>query len=536
VSHEALNSQFHFQGFIMRHARVARWTLLILALVIVPASSPLLAPRVHADVPFTLSSVPAYAQEGNAISLILTANNANGGTRYQFVFFVKDPSGKTFQSAIQNYTTLPGQNQFTLRVIYPSPSMPGTTALSGLFNTWVDSVGSVIGMVAQSSFLIGITDNTNYERTQNVNILSSGYNASESVTVSIRTQTTSTTVFSQAITADSAGTVTSSWKIPKNATIDNYVVTVTGTSTVKNPPDTQTFSVRAATMSIATITSSNSVYQRTDTMQFAFQPTYPDSSIASTGVALLTLARPSGGNVTLTATYNNVSQTFTATYETFVNNQTGTWTASLTGHAYSDAYGNTGPGTRVANFPQLIPATLTVNVRTGTSFNVGQQLKFNTSVTYPDGTILQSGSVGAFLLYSGTQTVNETVPMVFDTVLNLWIGTYTWQSRDTGGLWSLIVRASDSPLPPSTGSATRAITLQNSATGGISSFPLYYFGIIAALIAGALVGLFLIFRRRRVTHANLKIDLEAVKSEAGKIESQDFFRSIKDQVKKDKED
>jgi len=39
-------------------------------------------------------------------------------------------------------------------------------------------------------------------------------------------------------------------------------------------------------------------------------------------------------------------------------------------------------------------------------------------------------------------------------------------------------------------------------------------------------------KRRRTTSASLKIDLEAVKSEAGRIEGQDFFQSIRDQVKK----
>ena len=126
--------------------------------------------------------------------------------------------------------------------------------------------------------------------------------------------------------------------------------------------------------------------------------------------------------------------------------------------------------------------------------------------------------------------------MIFDTGLGLWIGTYTAQSTDPGGLWSLVVKASDSPTSANTGSATRAITLQNN-TGGNVSLPLYYFGIIAALIAGLLGGGgFLLFKKRKVTHARLKIDLEAVRSEAGRIENQEFFKSIKDQVAKDKDD
>src|SRR5712664_2213943 len=222
---------------------------------------------------------------------------------------------------------------------------------------------------------------------------------------------------------------------------------------------------------------------------------------------------------------------FGASYKTSVDNQTGTWTASLGGHAYSDAYGNNGPGTIVTNSPQLIPAALSISVTANTTIAVGQQLKFNATVTYPDGTVFQPGIVKAYLLYSGTPAVNDTVPVVFDTSLRLWLGTYTIRPSDTGGLWSLVVKASDSPTPPNTGSATRAITVQNT-TSGNASFPLYYFGIIAAIVALVLTAVFFLFKRRNVTHARLKIDLDAVRSEAGRIESTDFFRSVKDQVKK----
>src|SRR5207245_3005183 len=115
-------------------------------------------------------------------------------------------------------------------------------------------------------------------------------------------QTTSTIVFSDSIFATLTGVVIDTWKIPINSAIENYIVTLTGSSTVKNASDTQTFSVRAAIMSIHGITSSKSRYQRTETMKFYFQPVYADASIATTGVALLTLARATGGNVNVVAT------------------------------------------------------------------------------------------------------------------------------------------------------------------------------------------------------------------------------------------
>ena len=519
----------------MRCPKVTSYFLLLALVTLSAFSSVGLVPRVHADSPYTLNPVPAYGQEGTTVSLVLTVkfNPVTTTTTFAFRFSVKNPAGTTFQSQLINYTTLPGQDQFSVLVAYPSASFPGSNSLAGQYSASVDQLAPVaMPNVASSSFVLGITDNPAYERTQTVNIQGIGYNASESVGVTIRTQTTSTLVFSQTIFATSSGTVIASWRIPVNATIDNYVVTLTGTSTIKRPPDVQVFSVRAAIMSIAGITSVKSTYQRTETMKFSFQPVYPDGSTPTTGVALLTLARPSGGNITLTATYDSAAQTFNASYTTSVSNQTGFWTAILTGHAYSDAYGNTGPGVRITNSPQLTPASLGITVTASTSIGVGQQLKFNATIAYPDGTIFQSGTAAGYLLYSGTPIVNDSTPMVFDTNLRQWIGTYTVRSSDTGGLWSLVVRASDSQSPPNTGTATRAITIQNNPP----SFPLYYFGVLASIIAGLLIAFFLVFKRHRVTHARLKIDLEAVHSEAGRIESSEFFKSVKDQVRKEKDE
>jgi len=516
--------------------RVTSYVLLLGLATLSPLLLMGLMPGVHADSPYTLNPVPAYSQEGSIVSLVLTVkfNPVTTSTAFVFRFSVRDPSGTTFKSQLINYTTSPGQDQFSILVPYPGVSFSGSNSLAGQYSASVDQLAPfAMPSVATSSFILGVTDNPAYERTQTVNLQGSRYNASEPVGVTIRTQTTSTIVFSDSIFATVTGLAIDSWKIPVDSAIDNYIVTLTGSSTVKSPPDVQTFSVRVAIMSVAGILSSKSTYQRTETMKFSFQPVYPDASIPTTGVALLTLARPTGGNVTLTAIYDSLAQTFNASYTTAITNQTGVWTATLTGHAYSDAYGNTGPGVKVTNSPQLTPASMGISVTANTSIGVDQQLKFNATIAYPDGTIFQSGTVAGFLLYAGTPAVNNSIPMIFDTNLRLWVGTYTVRSSDTGGLWSLVVKASDSQSPPNTGAATRAITIQNNSA---ASFPLYYFGIIAAIIAALLIAAFLVFKRRKITSTRLKIDLDAVHSEAGRIENSEFFKSVKEQVRKEKDE
>lgn len=521
----------------MRHDKIRDALLLLTLTAVAPLVLAHVAPLVHAEsTSFTLTPVPVFTQEGNTILLVLTVSNANTSTTYQFTFSVKDPANQTSHSAVYNSPS--GQSQFSILVNYPSPTFLGSNSLVGQYTAQANLVGTVLQPpVATTHFYYSVADNIVYERTQTVNMHATGYAPSESVTVTIVTKSTLTTVFSQKIVASSSGVVSTSWKIPVNATVDTYLLSLTGTSTVKSPADAQPFAVKQAVMGIAAISSFQSAYQRTDTMRFSFQPTYPDGSFASTGVALLTLARPDARNVTLTATYDNASQSFQTSYATSPDNETGTWTASLASFAYSDSYGNSGPTRLVSTATQLGPAVLSVNVATGTSFTVGQQMEFNASITYPDGTVLQTGRVGAYLLLGGGgQAKNESVPMVFDTNLRLWVGTYTWPVSDAGGLWSLNVKASDLSSSPNSGSATRAVILDN-ATGGSSSFQLYFFGIVAALIAAGLMGgLFFFRRRRKVSSPSLKIDLEAVKSEAGRIEGQDFFQSIRDQVKKDKDD
>ena len=521
---------------VTRRSVIIQGTLLAALVVLTPLISFNMVPRVHGDPPFSLSAVPAFTQEGNTVNLILTVTGAVANTQYRFRFSVTDPAGNIAQSLSENYTTLPGQDTFNIVVPYPSSSIQGKNTLVGQYNARVDELfPTAIPGAAGTSFFLSVTDSASYQRTQTIMVQASGYNASESVTVTIRTQTTSTQVFSALIVASSSGSIAINWKIPRNATIDNYVVRVSGTSTFKSPPDSQQVSVGRATMAVGSVGSLKPSYQRNETLRFFFQPTYPDGTIPSTGAGLMTLTRPDNTNVTLTATYDFIFQTFDASYQTSVTDETGSWRASLIGHVYSDAYGNNGPGVFVSNTVQVTPLLLTVTVTANTTISVNQQLKLDAVVTYPNGAQLQSGSVKAYLLYSGTPVVNDTVPMVFDSGLNLWVGTYTIRSSDTGGLWSLVVKASDSaPSPANFGSATRAITVQNAS--GNSSLPLYFFGIIAALLALLLVAVFFLFRRRKVSHARLKIDLDAVRSEAGRIESSDFFQSVKDQVKKEKDD
>jgi PKD repeat protein len=644
-------------------------------------------------------------------------------TTYQFLFFVRDPATKQWNSTIQSYTTFPGQTSFGIIIAYPSTSFVGSgrNDLVGQYVGWVDQVNpppiSTVAVTPNGFYFI-LTDKTEYQRTETVGIRASGYSTGENATILIRAQTSSAIVLNVTATASSSGIITGSWKIPRNAVLDNYLVTITGKKTAKNPADAQGFAVRAASMTTSTLTSIKSSYQRTETMIFSFTARYPDGQYATTGNALVNLTSTSGRSVFLPTAYYSTSQTFNATYKTFPSNATGAWTATLSSHGFDDGFGNNGPAAATSTSPQLTPATFTVTIFSKNNFASGEQIKFNATVQYPDLTTLTTGRVAAFVLFSGGGH-NDTMFVVYDSTINYWVGSYT-PVNEPGGLWTMTVSAADSASPANSGKATKTIQLQDrvpvssftttgttptgtavsfdgtsssdpdgvivtwawtfgdgstgsgattthsysiagtylvklnvtdnsgstnvstqsvtitdrpptvtltssttSATsgqavvitisasdpdgtivnatinwgdgtkdtitgtpttdvhtytlangvtsakytvtvtvydnsgnpqsttsnqitvqsvqpiqpsGGNVSFPLYYFGIIAALIAALLIGAFLAFRRHKVTHARLKIDLEAVKQEAGRIENQEFFQSVKDQLKKDKEE
>ncbi len=611
----------------MRHPRISRLRLIgVLSILgIAVASLPLPA---HAE-SYRVAAFPFYSQEGSTITIVLSVSAAISPTTYQFDFLVRDPSTTVWTSSHQSYTTLPGQTEFSVIILFPSPQFnaAASTSLVGAYVVQVNEVTPIaVANVASTFFLVGLTDKTLYQRTQTVSIVATRYSPGETVTVQIRTSSTLRLVYNHVATASSAGVVSDSWYIPKNATVtESYILTLTGTTTTKNPADAQSFNVQPATMSIPALNSSKSTYQRTETLAFSFQPAYPSGQIANTGLALVRLTRPDRNNITLTTRYNSTSQTFVATYRTTATNQTGTWTASLSSYGFDDGFGNTGPTTTLVNSPQLQPATLTISLTMKTSFAPSEQIKFNATIQYPDGSAFQAvagNSVSSTLSFSGGG-YTATVPVVFDTALGLWVGSYSPTGNEPSGLWSLTVTASDSALPANSGSSVKAIQIQdrppvatftgsattaftgvavsfdatsssdpdgtitsylwdfgdgstgsgvktshsysspgtytvkltvtdnsgstssstltvtveaNPQSSGNVSLPLFFFGILAAVIAAILAGGFFAFRRHRVTHAKLKIDLEAVKTEAGRIENQEFFQSVKDQLKKDKDD
>jgi hypothetical protein len=623
--------------------------IIILLAIVLPVLAYVLPNAFALPEVYRLAPFPFRSQEGTTVQLILDVSSVAPATTYQFVFGVQDPSTHTWISVPQNYTTLAGQQEFIVIVSYPSSSFNATGGVNSLVGVYLATVSQTkpVGKsnVASTFFRIGLTDNSVYQRTQTVSIKATGYGAYEQVNVRITTSPGSIVLLNNLDHADTAGVVTDSWTIPPSADLkQTYVVTLTGTFTNKSPSDVDAFTISPAQMTISSISSTRATYQRTEQVRLSFRPIYPSLANATTGSANVTLIRPNSSAFNITASYDLVSQSFVATYRLPINALIGVWTARLNTNTFDDSYGNEGPASMISTTFTVQIATVTITTTLSkTSFVINERIPFNTTMTYPDGTLLGSAdhATGRLSLSGGTYVAS--IPLIYDTSTSQWEGLYIPTGNEPTGLWSLSVNGTDNSTPVNTGVSSNVITLNKRATtvtvscnpsqitvgqqvtctatvtdvdvgtaitptgqltispafanplacslpsgsgssascsvifvtspqsqgvnsvtasyGGDSheslssttvsvviqqlppttnsgsnpfTLPLFYFAIIAGIIA-AIVAVFVAFRHR-TTHTNLKIDLEAVKSEAGKIENQAFFQSVKDQLTKDKDE
>jgi hypothetical protein len=90
--------------------------------------------------------------------------------------------------------------------------------------------------------------------------------------------------------------------------------------------------------------------------------------------------------------------------------------------------------------------------------------------------------------------------------------------NDGQGSTSLSVTPPPAPPPPP----------QNSSTN------LWFFAVIAAIAASAMIG-FTFLRRKKMLPPHLQVDMNDVDVEASRIMGQDFFRSIQEQLVKNKD-
>jgi hypothetical protein len=153
-------------------------------------------------------------------------------------------------------------------------------------------------------------------------------------------------------------------------------------------------------------------------------------------------------------------------------------------------------------------------------------------VVTPGGYNFTTGTVTATTYHASSQ-IGSPLPLFYDQSRGKWVGSYTVNSTNPAGIWQIQVNASDSFGNMGQGSTSTLVSIP--AAPQQSSTMNYLLAVVIALLGGlAVLVSWIVFGRRRVLRRVLKVDLEAIHAEAKKVENQDFFKKVQEQLKQQK--
>jgi len=496
---------------------------------------------VHASGPFgeiySLSQSAPRMQESNnqGITFILNVTHAFSGINYQFTWVVRDPSGTT-RSQNTQVNSVP--STFTTSVTYPTDFGVTITEVGNYNITVTQANPPSSTQAATSLFEVGLTNSEKYQRTQAVSMIAQGYQNAENITISIRSATGNAPGFPTTTLADSLGVLGHTWtSIPPSVPIGNYTVTLTGSKTPKTGfPDTQTFLVDPANVTITQLSITQSSLQRSQTQTFRFIATYPNTVQVKTGSAIIRIIEADGFTEhDITATYKTSVGQFQGTFQIPLSSDTGVWVASIDVGGYNDGYGNIGSSSSVNRGFAVSTAVLTVtsSIPNG-NYTTGSIIVINAIVVTPGGGNFTSGTVIATTHQSSVQ-IGSPLRLSYDQTHGKWVGSYTVNSTSPTGLWFIQVNATDAYGNSGYGSTSTLVTLpptQQPPPSPTSSAFNYLWLIVIGLVAAiAILASFIVYRRGRMVRRVLKVDLEAIHAEAKKVENNEFFKNVQEQLK-----
>ncbi len=487
---------------------------------------------------YTLTTSATRMQETSTASvlLILNVTNASTLTNYAFTWHVKDPSGSVFQASNQSGTS--HGSSFVESVAYPGKFLTSIDFV-GTYTAWVNQtqpllVGST-GVGTPVTFQAGLTDRLSYQRTLPVAILASGYKPSTNVTITISGQSGLAPNFPTNKLTDSNGDLSYVWSsIPASIPVGNWTLSLSG-NPIKTPPDLQSFTILPANVTISQLTITRSLLQRSQTEDFRFTASYPNSAPVKTGGGSVLLFEADGStshNVTMS--YSPALNMFRGTYQIPLSSESGPWVATIEVNTFDDGHGNKGPLSDLFKPFTVTPATLVVSVITASNYTIGEIVVIYVSVVTPGGDNFTIGTVTATTYHTASQ-IGNPLQLFYDQSRGKWVGSYNVNATDPAGIWQIQVNATDSSGNTGQGSTSTLITAP-AAPQQSSTFN-YLLVLVIALLGGlAALGSWIVFGRRRVLRRVLKVDLEAIHAEAKKVENQDFFKKIQEQLKQQKEE
>ncbi|HZY46313.1 MAG TPA: hypothetical protein VFE96_00820 [Candidatus Bathyarchaeia archaeon] len=505
--------------------------LLIVAILNVPVHG------LNETYTFTTSVARLQESTSGRVLLILNVSNANTALNYQFTWHVQDPSGVATQA--NNATNAPHAVSFVESSAYPARfGASANLAYAGIYYVWVNQTQPpIVGStgVASGQFQVGLTDGLSYQRLTPVSIMAVGYAPNLVVTIKVSGPGGIVTGFPLNKTADNNGVLTYLWpSIPASLPVGSYTVTLTG-NPVKNPEDVQSLSVTATNVTISSLAVTRNALQTSQTEDFRFSASYPNSATVRTGsVSLHLFEADSTTSHFVPMSYSSTLGMFHGTYQIPLSGQVGTWIGIIEANSFDDGYGNKGPGSSVPKAFTVSPAVLAVSATTDSSnYAVGSIVVISAKIVTPGGYNFTSGSVTA-TTYHSSNMIGSPLSLFYDQSRGKWVGSYMVNWTNPAGIWQIQVNASD--IYGNGGEGTTS-TLVSIPTAPQQSSTFNYLVIVTFAVAVGLtiLGSWIAFGRRRITRRVLKVDLEAVHAEAKKVENQEFFKKVQEQLKQEKE-
>jgi len=180
--------------------------------------------------------IPAMAkplQEGDSVPISVNITGGESGKTYVANITVQDPTNASYVKVLDVGTSVLGNGTATAN--YPGDFSAGAkTSFVGNYTVFFNTT------IGYEAFSVGLTNSSQYHRSQTVNV-KAAYEPNENVTLTIA----GNSIYDSVNLTDPSGLINYNWTVPVTASIGNYTVSVFSLSgtTVKNPPDVQTFAV-----------------------------------------------------------------------------------------------------------------------------------------------------------------------------------------------------------------------------------------------------------------------------------------------------
>ena len=498
---------------------------------------------VHASGPlgeiYSLSPSATRIQETNTQSITFTLNvtHAFAGVNYQFTWTVRDPSG-----AVRSHNTQVNSvpSTFTTSVTFPADFGVTLTQVGNYNLTVTQTMPPPSTQATTILFEVGLTNSETYQRTQTVSLIAQGYQNLENITISISSKNGIPPGFPTTKLANSMGVFSYSWNnMAPSVPLGNYTVTLTGSKT--GVPDTQAFLIEPANMTITQLSITQNALQRSQTQNLRFVASYPNTAQARTGSATIRIIESDG--VTehdIPASYRTILSQFEGTFQIPLSSNTGVWVASIDVRGFNDGYGNVGPSLSVSRGFAVSSAVLSVTPSTPNgNYTTGSIIVIDAKVLTPDGANFTSGTVTAATHYSSVQ-IGNPLQLSYDQTHGKWVGSYTVNSTNPSGIWIIQVNATDTFGNSGFGSTSTLVTVPRTQQPPpptttppqqSSTFDYLWILVIGLVAALAILASLIVYRRGSALRKVLKVDVEAVHAEAKKVENNEFFKKVQEQLK-----